>query len=204
MKEKICVLLSGGIDSTGLIYLYSKLNFKIYPLIINYGQKAFKSEKKSSIYVCEYFKTKYPQIINLKNISTKLNNPLITGNQKKSLSYRRKSSSEYFPFRNLFLLTTASIYAKNNNIGRVAIGIIDSGANSYADTTNIFLKKTSILFKQTENLFLDAPFIKKNKSYIINLLKNSGINITNTYSCNIQSDKPCLKCASCIERESSM
>lgn len=204
MINKVCVLLSGGIDSTGLIHYYKRLRYSVYPLLINYGQKAFHSEKKSSLFIVNHFGTNNLRIIDLKNISLQSDNPLIIGYRRKLVSYRKKSNAEYFPNRNLFLLTVASIYAKENSIDKISIGIIDSGPNSYPDTTNQFLRKVNQLFKKVENISIEAPFVNKNKIFIINSLKKSDFEISFTYSCNIRSNKPCLNCASCIERTFSL
>ena len=59
---KIVCLVSGGIDSTTLLFKLHKNKHQIIPLFINYGQKSNKQEENAAMNVCKSLKLKLNKI----------------------------------------------------------------------------------------------------------------------------------------------
>jgi 7-cyano-7-deazaguanine synthase len=82
----VCVLASGGIDSTACINFYLSLGHKVLPLFVQYGQAACNAERRSIHAVCRHFGLR-PRVVT------------VTG-------FNRLSSGEICG-RNLFLVSVA-------------------------------------------------------------------------------------------------
>lgn len=54
-KEEVCVLASGGIDSTACINFYLGRGYGVLPLFVRYGQPACAAEDRSVHAVCKHF-----------------------------------------------------------------------------------------------------------------------------------------------------
>ena len=77
----------------------------------------------------------------------------------------------------------------------------------FRDTTKEFVNKINELYKETtqKGFKIIAPFIDKDKEDIIELAEEMGLNLQNTYSCYVGSEKEilvhCGKCAGCLARK---
>lgn len=196
---KICVLLSGGIDSSATALHYKTSGYSVFPLFIDYGQAAAESELKASRRVAKYLQLPAPAVIRINKLS-QLKHPLVNA-RSSNKSLQGKFKKEYFPNRNLLLLSIATVYAHANKIKLIALGIKDGGAFSYPDTREAFLQKVNVLFWESDKMEVLAPFIKWQKKKVIKFLTDQNFDISITYSCNVQSGKPCGSCNSCIEKK---
>lgn len=204
--NKICVLHSGGMDSTCVILWYLSRHYDIQTIYIDYGQATAPTEWNYCKLVAGLLHLPSPVKITGRLNHLIKSHSLISGKKKKYSEECLINNflDEFFPNRNLYLLTLASIYCFQNNINEIALGIIDGGEFSYTDTNAGFLRKANSLFSHTLNIKVNAPLIKWDKQHVVQYLKSNNMPVENTYSCNIQNIKPCGKCAGCIERNLSL
>ncbi|MDE1863001.1 MAG: 7-cyano-7-deazaguanine synthase [Thaumarchaeota archaeon] len=189
---KVICLASGGIDSSVLMLMLKRMRHEVFPLHINYGQKAAMMEQKSFYKICEFLKIK-PEVIDISNIGK-----LSIGLTKPDLSY---SDSPFFPARNLLLLTIASIYAHTKSIKVISIGSLSNSI--FPDQTKEFMKssETTLNIAIQEQIKILTPLIDLNKREVIELARKYNFPLEITYSCHIGSPDPCGKCMSCKERQ---
>lgn len=175
-NKKVIILFSGGIDSTACISYYLQHNFDVEGLFINYGQKAYKYEKKAVEQISEYFNINTRTIkINVKPIIEK---GIIQG-------------------RNNFLLSVALMNFPYSN-GLISLGI-HSGTD-YPDCSKDFLYKEQEIFDLYSfgNILLDCPFVNMTKKEIFEFCRINQVPLNLTYSCeNGVSKQPCGKCSTC-------
>jgi 7-cyano-7-deazaguanine synthase len=177
-KSNVCVLLSGGIDSTACVHFYSERKNKISTLYIDYGQLSAYQELKSAKQISKYYD------VELKVL--KLKGPLVT-------------KKDYICGRNSFLLMASLMEMPNNDT--MALGI-HAGTN-YSDCSPAFIENIQSIFDlYTKGLIqVCAPFLNWTKSDIWQYCIQKKIPVRLTYSCEYGKKQPCGKCLSCKDME---
>lgn len=201
-NNKVVLLFSGGIDSTVLLYWLIEEKYKLYPLIINYGQVTFEGEYIAATKILDRLKISNLFTIDISEISKIGKGALLGQYPKDVVSYRDWHNAEFFPNRNLMLMTIATNYAYKINASNIAIGVV---GDSYRDTSMDFLnsfKKCIGISLMSVNVI--APFVEKARESVIKESIRLGVPIENTYSCNALGDRHCLLCSSCYEREMAL
>jgi 7-cyano-7-deazaguanine synthase len=197
----ICVLHSGGIDSTGVVQYYLNRAKEIQLTFVDYGQVMASTEREHSMKVARFFGVKPPVTLDLSGIRKILpRHPLIAGATKPAPKLAQSFASQYFPNRNLLLLVTASLFCFDRGYEGIALGIIDAG-RGYADTNAKFVKLVSALFSDSVHMSVLAPLVNWNKQRVVSYLIKNGFDPAKTFSCNVQARHHCNRCASCIERK---
>jgi len=186
---KIVCLVSGGIDSTTLLFRLKKNKHEIIPLFIDYGQKAAKKEYESSQKACAILgiKLNVIDISGLSSISSGLTDVKIS-----------PIDDPIFPNRNLILLSIGTAFALTNSCQVVAIGLI--GNTDFTDQTKEFVEKAESVLSTGKNIVIMAPMIELNKLEVVRLAKENNIPLDFTYSCYCGIDEPCNECLSCKDR----
>jgi len=195
-RERVVVLLSGGLDSAVLAY-YVKKVLKLQPklLFIDYGQR----------HILEYEAAK--------RIAKSLRLSLYY--EKKDVNYLRgkpigKDLSAVHPYRNLFLLTLAAMYAYKFGAHKIFHGASYTDYVNFPDCRPKFFKLTSSVL--TQSLFnwgvvVEAPFLKFKKVDIIRLGYRLKVPFKKTVSCyNVKMSASgnlvsCGKCPACLARQ---
>lgn len=194
-SRKSILLLSGGLDSGALLYSSLHQGIEILPLFVNYGQVTFPGEWFSVRSLLE--STKLPPIkpLDVQNISTFGAGTLIQSKEK------ILPIDQYFPSRNLFLITLAAMYAYQIKVSSILIGLIADTANSLPDCSPDFLLHINdTLQLEYPELQVTAPYITRSKLDTVREAMNYGFIPENTFCCNRFSDHHCGKCPSCIDR----
>lgn len=192
---KIICLVSGGIDSTVLLFRLHKEGHDIIPLHINYGQKSAKLELESVYNACDLLQLK-PQIVDLSGLKI-----IRSGLTDPELSH---ITDPVFPGRNLLFLTIAASFANSNAIDVVAMGIL--GGSLFPDQSKEFVKKAELTISSAlgAKMKILTPFIKLNKLEVVRIGKMYDFPLNSTYSCYAGTELPCGKCLSCIDRENTL
>lgn len=186
---KIVCLLSGGIDSTTLLFRLKKNRHDVIPLFINYGQKAAKKEYEASQKACKILGIKL-NVIDIPGLS--IISSGLTTNEISPID------TPVFPNRNLILLSVGAAFAQTNSCQMIAIGLIE-GTN-FSDQTKEFVKRTELSLSTEQNITILAPMIELNKLEVVRLAIENRIPLDFTYSCYFGLDEPCNECLSCKDR----
>jgi len=191
---KVVCLASGGIDSSVLMLMLKNMGHEVFPLHVNYGQKAAMMELKSFSKVCEFLEIK-PEVIDISGIGK-----LSIGMTKPDLSY---NDNPLFPARNLLLLTVGAVYAYTKSITVISIGSLSN--STFPDQTKEFMKnsETTLNIAIQEQIKILTPLIDLNKREVVDLARKYNFPLEITYSCYIGLSNPCGKCMSCKEREAA-
>lgn len=201
-KNKVCVLVSGP-DSYAMLYELSKKFDYIYPLYIKFGM----IWEKAEIYWVKKFlnQAKIKGLQKLKIVSFDLNDILkkhwsVSGKNIPK-TYKHGVGVNYIPGRNIFLLSMASIYASENNIENIALGVISSVM--HPDSTKEFfsmMEKTTNIGLKNKRIHIIIPFLGRKKEDIIRKYKNIPLNLG--FSCmNPKGLYHCGYCHKCKERK---
>jgi 7-cyano-7-deazaguanine synthase len=196
------VLVSGGIDSTTLVFYLSKKNLNILCIFFNYGQVSFKAELEALKNVLPSSLLHNLKVIDISFIFEKKNSPILT---LKNLWEDRVSREDmYLPSRNLVILSLACCYAKQNGIKSLYTGFIDGDKVIESDASLNYLSNFKNFLDKYEDVSLIYPFINMTKKEIIFLAMELNVPIEKTYSCQISESIPCGACPNCSDKNDAL
>ncbi|MBA7499203.1 7-cyano-7-deazaguanine synthase [subsurface metagenome] len=205
MKSAV-VLLSGGIDSSVLLYYLatSTIKYECYPLTILYGQKHSK-EVIAARSIAESLNLE-GKFINLTCLKELLPSSLTGIGDIPQGCYTDKSmKSTAVPNRNMILLAIAAGYAQGLGAGIVAYAAHAGDHTLYPDCRPEWIKsarKTIELGTGWDNdeVKLLAPFSIFSKADIVELGIKLKVPFELTWSCYEGKKEACGECGTCIER----
>lgn len=201
--SKGIVIVSGGLDSTTLMYYLHDKGAELKAISFDYGQR-----HKVEIGFATYHATKLKiphTIINLKDIFKQVasSSALLGGVDVPTLEevIGDPQPITYVPFRNMIMLTVASAVAENNEYSSVYYGAQKHDEYSgYWDTTPTFISKLQAVFdlNRKVKVKVEAPFVDKSKSDLVKIGTDLGIDYKMTMTCYNGDD--CGSCPTCADR----
>ena len=204
MNKKCVVLLSGGIDST--VLLYSLVGeYECYPLTINYGQRHVK-ELVAARNVCEardhnlLLRLRY---LHLNTLQSLLPSSLTGVGEVPEGHYTEESmKSTVVPGRNLIFLAIASGYAEGIGAEAVAYAAHAEDHYLYPDCGPAFVNRVAVTIEVSTDgkVKLLTPLLHCNKAEVVKLGAKFTVPFRMTWSCYKGGKKHCGKCSTCIER----
>ena len=205
MNERSVVLgLSGGIDSTTLAAHYSNHNYKIQPVMFQYGSKHNKYELKAANDIIKYYNLLPVKLIELPFIKDLFkSNLLLNQGEVPDGEYMNKTLAEtVVPGRNLIFISIMAGLAWSLKIKYIAIAVHAGDHDIYFDCRDTFIDPMSIAVLEGtgDKIFLQTPFLKKSKTDIVKLGTELKVPYKLTRSCYRDQPHPCGKCGTCLER----
>lgn len=207
--KKAIVLLSGGLDSTTVLYLAQSQGFdEIYAITFQYGQKHDK-ELKSAQAVAKAAGVKEHKVVNLllnQWQGCALTDPSVEvedGNVE-----RQDIPVTYVPARNMVFLSVAASWADALDITDIFIGVSEVDYSGYVDCRAEFIQAmeqainlgTVLGAEKKQHISIHAPFMHMTKAEEVKLGIRLGVDFGLTWTCYRGEDKPCGTCDSCLLR----
>lgn len=188
-KNVVCVL-SGGLDSTILLYLLKKkYNDKVIALTMDYGQRHNVELEKAKL-TCK--KTNTPiHILPMNFISEVTKNVCALSGYKnvdvpdiKDILGDPQPVS-YVPFRNMMFLTLALCFAESNDSEFIFIGLQSHDLYMYWDTTPEFMFRINHIasLNRQHPINIMAPFVEFSKKTEIKLGLQLDVPFEDTHTC---------------------
>lgn len=203
MKDKVVLILSGGADSTTVLYELIHQKKEVYALSFIYGQKATR-ELDCAKYICEINNVNH-KIIDISSIQSLMDSCSIIQNNENSMSLEEEINT-VVPSRNTILLELATAYAINIGARQVYYGSHKTDRNMFPDCRPIFVEKLNELNKVNNYDYIEivAPLLDMEKWEVLKKGLELGVPYEHTWSCYSQEQEPCGVCASCVIREKAM
>jgi 7-cyano-7-deazaguanine synthase len=199
---KIIVILSGGLDSTTMLYDFIKHGHEVAAaLTFNYGQK-HKKEINYAKKTCKKLKLKH-KIIDLSSITQLLNSSLTTNQEIPEGHYKDENmKSTVVPFRNTIMLSVAAAYASSLKVNYVAYAAHGGDHAIYPDCRPEFVDKINQLFSVADYIpvKVSTPYLNLSKADIVKEGLELNVPYEDTWTCYKGRKKACGKCGSCVER----
>lgn len=209
---KVLVLSSGGVDSTTLLAMaverYGQDN--VVSMSVFYGQK-HKKELSAARAAAEYYHVEHIEM-DLSRVFEFSDCTLLEGRGDiPHSSYAEQTGesggkpvSTYVPFRNGLFLSAAAGAALSKDCGIVLYGAHsdDAAGSAYPDCSAEFVEamNKAVIEGTGGQVHIEAPFVNINKTQVVAEGKRLGVPFEITWSCYEGGDKPCGKCATCIDR----
>lgn len=207
MKAKAVIIISGGLDSTTLLYKTVNEGFDIFALSFDYGQR-HKKELDYAKKICTDLKVNH-KIVNITSINNLLKGSALTSEKVEvpeghysDISMR----STVVPNRNAIMLSLAYGYAVSCKAEIVSFAAHAGDHPIYPDCRPSFVEAFDKMEKianegySDPKLRLEAPFINISKAEIIKIGSKLKVPYKNTWSCYKGGEKHCGKCGTCVER----
>ena len=200
---KKVLILSGGTDSTTLLYELLQTSPNVYPITFYYGQK-HQREIEAAGNTCEALGVTH-KIVDIEFFGNELAPSSLTrGEIEVPHGHYEKESMKktVVPNRNMVLLSLAASYAIGIGAGQLFYGAHSGNHAIYPDCRPEFVKAMAKAFKLCDwsELRLEAPYLNLTKGDIVSRGVALGVDYSSTWSCYQGLDKPCKKCGSCVER----
>ena len=199
---KTLLLMSGGLDSTTLLYSLLNRNHDVECMAFDYGQTHIK-ELLRAAEICEDLGVKLHRC-RLPSIFTDC---CLVGS--KPIPHGQHESN-IVPNRNMVFLSAATAYAvQHSHFDAVAYGAnLDDAEGGFPDCSKLFIQamRDAMRFCHTKPIQLLAPFISTNmtKKDVAAMAYKLGVPIMRTWSCYKGGEKPCGTCGACQLRNKAL
>ena len=201
LKNHACVLVSGGVESSVLMWDALSRYDAVMPLYIRNHLRWEEAEifwLKTFHRGIKSHKLKPLKIVDLPMRDTYDRHWSITG--IKVPGPASKDESMYLPGRNILFLSKAACVAALNEISSIEIGVLKG--NPFKDSSKAFLSKIEDVLSLglDEPIAVKAPFQKMKKEEVLLLGKHLPLELT--FSCvNPKGFEHCGDCNKCTERK---
>lgn len=199
---KAVVILSGGVDSTTLLYDLLSQGFEIYPITFHYGQR-HNREIDSAYRICQVLGLSY-KLVDIEVLGGLAPSALTRDSiSVPKVGYDKESMKDtVVPNRNMVFISLATAYAIGLGVDYIFMGTHGGDHALYPDCTPFFLEKMkdAVGVCYYRAVYLEVPYMYWSKVDIIREGLYLGVNYSLTWSCYEGGDLACGKCGTCVER----
>lgn len=189
--EGTVVLVSGGVDSTVLLYRQHALSrldgTRVFPLFLDYAQRAVRFEQHAADWHCRQL-----------GLSLRALDLAQLGESFRDGAALKRHVP--LPHRNLVALSVALSYLELVRGTSLAFGIIQDDLDGYPSASLAFLESFRAMAQTLGALRIDAPFVSWNKLAVVEEGQRLGVDFRRTYSCMLGGEKHCGRCTQCQRR----
>ncbi len=200
---KCVLILSGGIDSSTLLFYLLDRGYEVYALTFFYGQR-HRKEIEAAKRVAEYAGVEH-RVVDISAIRDLIAAGALTGGESVPKCFYTDETQRVtiVPNRNMILLSIAVGYAVKIGAAEVFYAAHKSDYNIYPDCRKEFVKAfdAAVYLANIWNpVEVRAPFVDMTKVEVVALGLKLGVPYELTWSCYEGRDRPCLSCGTCLER----
>ncbi|MBI3554160.1 MAG: 7-cyano-7-deazaguanine synthase [Elusimicrobia bacterium] len=201
VRKKVCVLASGGADSSALLADLLGQGFEVHPL---YARAGFLWEKAEQHWLKRMLRAlRSPRLRPLSVVDIPMGDLPRSHWSRSGRGVPAPGSSwdsVYLPGRNLLLLSEAAVFCRRRGIGVVALAVLRG--NPFRDAEARFLKSMAGAANAAlgANLRIVAPYRRLSKAAA--LARAPGLPLELTFSClKPRGLEHCGACSKCEERD---
>jgi 7-cyano-7-deazaguanine synthase len=207
---KAVILLSGGLDSSTVLYLAKSEGYDCYALSFDYQQR-HRRELDAARQIAIAVRVSEHQVVSFDLRlwgGSALTDSQIALPQDRELSAMSESIPvTYVPARNTIFLSFALAYAEAIAAQRVYIGVNALDYSGYPDCRGDYIDAMRSVFqlgtkqgREGQPIEIITPLIDLKKTEIIQLGNKLGVPWQETWSCYSGDQVPCGTCDSCLLR----
>jgi 7-cyano-7-deazaguanine synthase len=199
-RDKIAVLVSGGLDSAILVAALLRDGHTVHPIYVQFGLAWEHVEEAHLRRFLASLEDPAPAPL------TVLQSPIspvygshwsVSGDAVPD--ERTEDAAVYLPGRNLLLLAQPSVWCALHDVHAIALGTLKG--NPFPDSSREFFDDVAALVQRGLGHALDVrtPFAESTKADVLEL--GRGLALQHTFSCiDPQHDLHCGRCNKCAER----
>lgn len=200
---KTILVLSGGLDSTTLLYHLLDLKHEVKCISFNYGQRHSR-ELEQAKKTCEKLGVEH-KIIDISFMKSIASNSSLTGDIATPHGHYEAENMKLtvVPNRNMIMASIAIGWAVNLGYEAVAFGVHAGDHAIYPDCRPEFVQKLKEIAQiaNFSSINILTPFLFMDKGDIAIRGKELNIDYSLTHTCYEGTEKPCGLCGACQERK---
>ncbi len=203
---KAVVLLSGGLDSSTVLYQAKADGYQCYTLAFDYQQR-HRRELKAAEAIAQTAQVEFHQVISFdlrqwggSALTADFELPEARSTEEMAASI----PITYVPARNTIFLSFGLAYAEALNAERVYIGVNSLDYSGYPDCRPDYIQAMQEVFRlgtkqgrEGTPIQIVTPLLQLKKTEIIQLGDRLGVPWEHTWSCYAGGDLACGRCDSC-------
>lgn len=204
---KAVILLSGGLDSSTVLYQAKADGYECYAISFDYQQR-HRRELDAAEAIAISANVKEHQVVNFDlrqwGGSALTNNALDLPEHRSLAQMSETIPVTYVPARNTIFLSFGLSYAEATGAERVYIGVNALDYSGYPDCRPDYIQAMQQVFdlgtkqgREGQPIQIVAPLINLKKTEIIELGNQLGVPWQKTWSCYAGGDLACGVCDSC-------
>lgn len=204
---KAVILLSGGLDSSTVLYQALADGYECYAISFDYQQR-HRRELKAAKAIADCAKVKEHQVVSfdlrLWGGSALTDNALDLPEHRELAQMSEHIPVTYVPARNTIFLSFGLSYAEAKAAERVYIGVNALDYSGYPDCRSDYIQAMQQVFelgtkqgREGKAIEIIAPLINLKKTEIIELGNQLGVPWERTWSCYAGDELACGICDSC-------
>ncbi len=205
---KAALILSGGLDSTVLLYDLLSKGYFVHALTFNYGQRHSREIESAVSITFNLINNDAPvlhRIVDLRSISQYLgDSALLCKKVVPECHYTEEAAKQtVVPNRNMIMLAIAAGYAEANFIPEIYYAAHAGDWAIYPDCRKEFTEQMSQAIKLAtawNPVELKTPYVSLTKDQIVKRGIELKVPFELTWSCYNGGSVPCGKCPTCVER----
>ncbi len=205
MAERAIVLLSGGMDSTTLLYYALREGYEVKVLIFDYGQK-HRKEVTVALALAQEVHVRATVIV-IPDLGKLGGSALTDSRIAIPAQSDGRQPDTVVPMRNSHFLCWAASVCEVKDIHHIFIGANAEDYASYPDCRPQFYAAMQEALRRgsqkLKDLMIHTPFIRWRKAQIVALGLKLGVPYERTWSCYNGGIPPCRMCDACHEREAA-
>ena len=205
MDKNAVIVISGGMDSTTMLYVFQ--NEIALAVTFDYGSTQNAREREFAIMHCKRLGIKH-LIIPLDFMHQYFKSSLLgSPDDIPEGNYDDENmKSTVVPFRNGIMLAIACGIAESNGLKRVMIANHAGDHAIYPDCRPAFVEAMSAAMQNGtyDRVAVFAPYTGLSKTDIARRGAALGLDYSETYSCYKGREKHCGKCGTCRERREAL
>lgn len=204
MTKDSVIVLSGGLDSTTMLYDYaSRIALAI---TFDYGSNHNAREIDCARKSCKKLGIEH-LVIPLDFMGKYFQSSLLSGAEAiPTGDYSEENmKSTVVPFRNGIMLSVACGMAESRGLKYVMIANHGGDHSIYPDCRPAFIKSMSEAMQHGtyDHIEISAPYTDISKTEIVGIAASKGVDFSLTYSCYKGGEQHCGQCGTCIERRTA-
>lgn len=204
---KAVILLSGGLDSSTVLYQAKADGYECYAISFDYQQR-HRQELKAARAIASSANVKEHQVVNFDlrqwGGSALTDNALDLPEHRSLDQMSENIPVTYVPARNTIFLSFGLSYAEAINAQRVYLGVNALDYSGYPDCRPDYIQAMQQVFnlgtkqgREGKPIEIVAPLINLKKTEIIELGNQLGVPWEKTWSCYAGGELACGVCDSC-------
>ena len=202
-REKVVVLLSGGMDSVTAFYQALPDYAVVAALSFDYGSKHNHKEIPYAQYHCRQAGVRH-EVITMGFVNDLFSSNLLASGGKIPEGHYEASNMKQtvVPFRNGMMLSIAAGYAESLEVDGLVIAAHAGDHAIYPDCREEFMKSMAdaIQYGTYAEVQVIRPFITMTKAQIAARGAELNVDFAMTWSCYKGRDIHCGTCGTCVER----
>ena len=188
------VLLSGGLDSTTLLW-HTRAT---HALTVDYGQT--NDVERDAARALASLRGVRHREIDLRPLGTLMASALTGHGSIEDGPYDEGRPGTLVPNRNAVFIAAACAWASSEGVEEVATAVHSDDTVIYTDTTPEFIEKMDIAMRESCGVRVTAPFARWRKTDIVSRAVELGVPLGRTWTCYRGVPPHCGRCAACLDR----